>query len=234
MDIYSLGLALGGGGLVLMALGGVGRHGGQHGHGSHAHGHAHGGHAHAGHAHVHADLHARVHGARVQTSSRAPGSRTEPHASELSTGGAASSALLWTLATPRILFAVLLGFGAAGMLLRGVLGGVVLFVAALIAGVAFERLAIRPLMNLLLGFASSPAVTLESALFDEARAASGFDANGEGLIAVDVDGQVVQLLGTLRSEDRQLGVRVRAGDRLRIEDVDSEKHRCTVSFLGRP
>ena len=89
-------------------------------------------------------------------------------------------------------------------------------------------------MNLLLAFASSPAQTLETTLFDEARAASGFDANGEGLVAVDVDGQVVQVLGTLRLEDRALGVRVRAGDRLRIEDVDGEKHRCTVSFLGRP
>ena len=57
--------------------------------------------------------------------------------------------------------------------------------------------------------------------------------SGGVLIAVDVDGQVVQVLGTLRREDRALGVRVRAGDRLRIEDVDGAKHRCTVSYLGR-
>jgi hypothetical protein len=172
----------------------------------------HGAHAVQAHGHTHAHAHAASGGG----------------------GGGASSALLWTLATPRFVFSVLLGFGAAGMLLRGAIQGVVLVAIALLAGVAFERFAIRPLMTLLLRFASTPALTLETALLDEARAASGFDANGEGLIAVDVDGQVVQVLGTLRPEDRQLGVRVRAGDRLRIEDVDSARQRCTVSFLGRP
>jgi hypothetical protein len=44
---------------------------------------------------------------------------------------------------------------------------------------------------------------------------------------------VVQLLGELRPEDRAAGVRVRAGDRLRVEDVDGERNRCTVSYLGR-
>jgi hypothetical protein len=214
MDIYWFSLALGALGLGVMALGAVGHasHGG-HGHGGHAHGghggHGHGAHADGGHGH-------HGHGA---------------HGPHVGGGGAA---LLWTLATPRLVFATLLGFGAAGMLLRGVLGGLALAAAALVAGVAFERLAIRPLMNFLLRFASSPAQTLETTLFDEARAASGFDANGEGLVAVDVDGQVVQVLGTLRHEDRALGVRVRAGDRLRIEDVDGERHRCTVSYLGRP
>jgi hypothetical protein len=225
MDIYSFSLALGGVGLGVMALGAVGQHGhhGQHGHGGHATGgHGHGGHAHGGHAH-HVG-HAQPHAADGHHGPALHG----PHL------GGASTALLWTLATPRLVFATLLGFGAAGMLLRGVLGGLVLVAVALVAGVAFERLAIRPLMNLLLGFASSPAQTLETTLFDEARAASGFDANGEGLVAVDVDGQVVQVLGTLRHEDRALGVRVRAGDRLRIEDVDGERHRCTVSYLGRP
>ncbi|WP_201773021.1 hypothetical protein [Gemmatirosa kalamazoonensis] len=221
MDIYTFSLALGGAGLAVMALGSIGHHGhGQsHGHGGHGHGgHGHGGHGHAGHGHAGHAAHGHDAG----------------HAHGVGHGlaGGAQSALLWTLATPRLVFATLLGFGAAGLLLRTVLGGMVLLVVALLAGLAFERFAIRPLMNLLFGFASSPALTLESTLFDEARAASGFDANGEGLIAVDVDGQVVQVLGTLRPEDRALGVRVRAGDRLRIEDVDGERHRCTVSYLG--
>jgi len=149
-------------------------------------------------------------------------------------GGGLASSLLWTLGTPRVVFSILLGFGAAGILLRTMLGGVVLFALAAVAGVALERLVIRPLINLLFGFASAPALTLDSTVLDEARAASGFDRNGEGLVAIQLDGQVVQVLGTLRSEDRALGLRVRAGDRLRIEDVDGERHRCTVSFLGRP
>jgi len=217
MDIYTFSLALGAVGLLVMAFGAVGRHGhhGQHAHHTHVHG-ARGQHAHHGH--------------QVQQAQQVPHAQQMAHGLRM---GGAESALLWTLATPRFVFATLLGFGAAGMLLRGAFGGVVLLVIALAAGLAFERLIVRPLMNLLLGFASSPAQTLESTLYDEARAASGFDANGEGLVAVDVDGQVVQVLGTLRHEDRALGVRVHAGDRLRIEDVDGDKHRCTVSYLGR-
>ena len=220
MDIYTFSLIVGLVGLAVMAFGGMGRHAGHggHGHGGHgSSGHGHGGLGRGGHTHA------------------APGHAASGHtASGHTASGSAVSGLLWTLSTPRLIFATLLGFGAAGVVLRGVLGGVVLFAVALLGGIAFERLAVRPLMNLLLGFASAPALTLESTLLDEARAASGFDANGEGLIAVDVDGQVVQVLGTLRPEDRALGVRVRAGDRLRIEDVDGARHRCTVSFLGRP
>jgi hypothetical protein len=219
MDIYSVSLALGGIGLGVMGLAGVGRHGAHAQHGGHVHAHVH---AHAQHgAHAHAVQHAQG-GARPARTAGA------------ARGGGSLGVLRWTLSTPAFIFATLLGFGAAGMLLRGLLSGVVLAVVALVLGLAFERLAIRPLMNLLMGFASAPALTLESTLFDEARAACGFDANGEGLVAVDVDGQVVQVLGTLRPEDRALGVRVHAGDRLRIEDVDGERHRCTVSVIGRP
>jgi len=81
-------------------------------------------------------------------------------------------------------------------------------------------------------FASAPALTLESCLQDEVRAATGFDTSGHGLVTADVDGQVVQLLATLRPEDRLAGVRIRTGDRLRVEDVDGRRNRCTVSYIG--
>jgi hypothetical protein len=58
-----------------------------------------------------------------------------------------------------------------------------------------------------------------------------FDANGNGLVAVELDGQVVQLLATLNSNERGVARRVRAGDRLRIEAVD-DRNRCTVTYLG--
>jgi translation initiation factor IF-1 len=80
-------------------------------------------------------------------------------------------------------------------------------------------------------FASAPALTLESVLEDEVQAVTGFDAEGHGLVTVEVDGQVVQVLATLRSEDRAAGVRVRAGDRLRVEEVDDRRNRCVVSPL---
>jgi hypothetical protein len=47
-----------------------------------------------------------------------------------------------------------------------------------------------------------------------------------------VDGQIQQILATLSANDRLLaGARVRAGQRLRIEDVDAERNRCTVTIL---
>jgi hypothetical protein len=223
MDIYSIGLCLGGAGLGAMALGGVTRHGHGPAHGPH-HGLHHAGHhgAHHAAAHTHA-----AHAAHAAQATHAAGAA--PHGA-VGDGGTPS---LWVLTSPRVLFSVLLGFGATGLLARGWLSGTALLALAVVGGIAFERLAVAPLWSFLFRFASEPAQTLESTLFDEARAASGFDANGEGLVAVELDGQVVQVLGTLTPEDRRAGTRVRAGDRLRIEDVDGVRHRCTVSYVGK-
>jgi hypothetical protein len=143
-----------------------------------------------------------------------------------------ASRALWTLISPRVLFSALVGFGATGLLARGVLGGAPLFLAAVAGGAVFERLLVTPLWNFSLRFASAPALTLESCLADEARAVTAFDARGHGLIAVELDGQVVQVLGTLTAAEVATGRRVRAGDRLRVEDVDGARNRCTVSYLG--
>jgi len=133
--------------------------------------------------------------------------------------------------SPRLLFSVALGLGTAGLLLRGVLGEPLLFVAALAAGILFERAVVAPIWNLTFRFASNPASTLESSVMDEATAVTSFDKNGQGLIAVEVDGQMVQILGTLQSGDRAMNVKVPAGSRLRIEDVDAARNRCTVSLI---
>ena len=197
MDIYVFSLALGGLGLGALALGGLGHHG--HAHHGHAHGHGPGHHGPGHHGPGHHGAGHDGHG--HQTHGQGPG--------HVGPAGAALTATLWTLGAPRIVFSVLLGLGATGMIVRGLfgsaVGGALLFALAVVGGLAFERLA-----------------------------ASGFDANGEGLVALEVDGQVVQVLGTLRPEDRALGIRVRAGDRLRVEDVDGARHRCTVAFLARP
>ena len=131
--------------------------------------------------------------------------------------------------SPRILFSFLIGFGTTGLVLRGPLDGVLLLAAAAVGGVAFERLIVAPLWNFAMRFASKPALTLESVITDDATAVSNFDANGQGLVAVELDGQLIQILGTLQATDRALGVRVRAGERVRIEDVDPTKNCCTVS-----
>src|SRR5690242_21629030 len=57
------------------------------------------------------------------------------------------------------------------------------------------------------------------------RSATSFDAKGDGLVALELDGQLVQLLGTLHREEQEAGVRVRAGDAVRIDEVDAERNR---------
>lgn len=232
MDSYTFSLALGGAGLVAMAATGLshaGAHQGPHqgphagaggareasGHGSpqlHGHTGADGGTAHHGQPGV------------LHVAGRA-GRAASGHSGEL------RSAFI-SLASPRALFSLLVGFGLTGVVVRPFLGGIVLLAVALLGAFVFERALVEPLWRFLFRFASNPASTLEDSLMGEARAASGFDDNGQGLVAVEVDGQIVQCLGTLRPDDFALGVRVRAGDVLRVEDVDAARSRCTVSYVG--
>jgi hypothetical protein len=217
MDFYLVALATGGTGLAVMALGGL-SHGGHGGHGGQAgsHGHTGGhtgaaghiGHAHHGAHHVHAG-----HGA---------------HAGH---GEHAGSHLLSYL-SPRVLFAALVGFGAGG-LIAAPLGEPFRAGAGIVAAVAFEALLVGPLWRFLFRFESQPAVTLDSAIEDEARAVTGFDARGNGLVAVDVDGQVVQLLATLDADSQSRGVRIRTGDLVRISEIDPARGSCVVRATDR-
>ena len=86
--------------------------------------------------------------------------------------------------------------GHGGSVFRNLLGEPILFAAALATGVLFERFSLRHVESDF-RFESTPASTLESSVMDEATAVTAFDRNGQGLIAVEVDGQMVQVLGTL-------------------------------------
>jgi len=141
-----------------------------------------------------------------------------------------ASRTFWTITSPRFLFSFALGFGVLGEAMRS-FGEPVQFVAGILGGIVLERFLVTPLWNLAMRFASTPAQTLESAVTDEAMAVTSFDANGQGIVSLEVDGQVVQCLATLTAGDRDLGVRVRAGQRLRIDDVNSAQNRCTVSLI---
>lgn len=206
-------LVLGGTGLVAMAATGLAHagHDGTSG-GSHATGVTHAGPTHAG----------PTHGGHTHTA--------HAHVGHAHSAGGIKSALL-SLASPRVLFSLLVGFGLTGVIARPFLGGALLAILAVGGALLFESALVRPLWRFLFRFASNPAMTLESSLMSEARAASGFDDNGQGLISVEVDGQIVQCLGTLRADDRSLGVRVRAGDVLRVEEVDAARSRCIVSYV---
>ncbi len=234
MDIYLTALALGGVGLAGMAVGGFARHGSEHGSGtaSHAGGHGGHGHAHDGHLFGSHSSHGPVshgngaHGHAVQGHT-AHGHDSHGHSPSATT----HSNPFLSLMSPRLLFSVALGLGTAGLLLRPFLSGPFLFAAALAAGIAFERAIVAPVWNFSFRFESTPATTLESSLMDVAIAVTAFDRNGQGLIAVDVDGQMVQLLGTLQKSDRDMRVKVPVGSRLRIEGVDAARNRCTVSLI---
>ncbi len=149
------------------------------------------------------------------------------HAGSSLTHGATRTVL--ALMSPRVLFAFLLGFGVIGLAAHSLVGGTVLLLVALAGGIAAERLVVRPVWNLALRFASNPALTLESAVTAEGTAVTTFDADGHGIVSLEVDGQIVQLLGSIPAGDRDRTPRIRAGDRVRIEDVDTARNRCTVS-----
>jgi len=207
MDLYGFCLALGGTGLAAMAIGGL-SHLGHAGHGGH--GGANGGHAHGHAGHAHAVTHA-AHAAHDHGAQNAP-------------------SLFLSLLSPRVLFALLVGFGAGGLLATP-LGEPWRAGAGVLAAAALEGLLVGPLWRMLFRFESSPAITLESAIEDDARTVMDFDANGQGLVALDVDGQIVQLLATLAPADRARGVRIRTGDLVRVSSIDAARNRCTVRLL---
>ena len=210
MDPYTFSLALGGIGLLVMGVSGLGHR--LHPGGHTAHGHGHGSHGH-GMVKAGGKAHAAHHGAQ--------------QAHGINVGIARVSRAFLTVLSPRVAFSLILGFGATGFLLKSVFGGGILMAFAAAGGVVFESLLVRPLFNLLSKFASDPALPLEATLGDEVQVVTGFDVQGQGLVSVELNGQIVQLLGTLSPEDRA-GPKVHAGDTLFVRDVDSARHRVVV------
>lgn len=204
MDPYSFTFALGGIGLLVMGVSGIGHRLHPGGHVGHGHGQGH--HGHGG-----------VKG----------GGRSVQHGHGAQAGLARVSRAFLTILSPRVAFSLLLGFGATGFVLRGAFGGPVLIAFAAVGGLVLESLLVRPLFNFLSRFASDPALSLEATLGDEVQAVTGFDAQGQGLVSVELNGQIVQLLGTLSPEERS-GPKVRAGERLFVRDVDGARHRVVV------
>jgi hypothetical protein len=174
---------------------------------------------HHGHAQGHAQGHAPAPHAHGRLTGRGPAGHGR--------GGAGSRWLLFL--SPRVWFSLLVGFGATGLLLQRYASGAGRVGLALAGGLVFETLLVRPLWSLAARFASDPALTLETGVMDDAEAVTGFNPQGEGLVRLELDGQVVQLLGVLAPGDRAAGVRVSAGDRLLVEAVDPARQRCTVS-----
>jgi hypothetical protein len=210
IDFYVFCMGLGFLGLLMMLVLGLGHHG-DAGHGGGPD--FHGGHFHLnGYAPGHAD-HAEIgHG---------------PH--ETGAQGGPWTLTLLSYLAPRVWFSLIFGLGAAGCLLSHWLSGPLLAVLAVALAWGFERGLVRPVWNFMLRFASNPARTLESAVFEEAVAETNFDAQGTGLISVTLDGQVHQMLGMIQGGKTP---RVHAGERLTIVGIDPHRNTCTVARRG--
>ncbi|ULH14117.1 hypothetical protein MF271_02220 (plasmid) [Deinococcus sp. KNUC1210] len=206
MNVYLFATVLGLAGFFSMAVLGL-----SHGHSPGAHPHAHGGHSGpAGHAHS---------GLHLPHGGRHPGTH---------------SAWLSTLASPRVLLSLLLGFGLSGLLLRGLplhLPEILNLLLSAVGGVAFERLLILPYWNALMRFQSRPARSLGSAVMSRAEAVTDFDRTGSGLVRLEFDGEIRQLLATLGRSEQAQGIQVRRGDTVRVEAIDEQRSACTVSSV---
>jgi hypothetical protein len=210
--VYDVMLLVGAIGLLSMALLGF-AHGG-HGHAGHAeHGHL----GHAPLAHGHGEHGAHGHAAHGDCAGHAGG---QAHAIE------------WlALLSPMTLFSLCLGAGATGVLLRtlGVQSAFLTALAALAGAILFRAGVVGPIWKLVLSFASRPARALEGALLQLAEAVTPFNAKGEGLVRLEVDGQSIDVLARLEHPDQ--GSRVLRGQQVRVESVDSHTNTVTVSRL---
>jgi hypothetical protein len=236
VDIYSLSTLLGMVGFGSMAL--LGTLGGHHSsRGSHSHagqaGHANG---HAGHANGHAG---HANGSVVghvghKNSQHSLASSRVPHTSTPPPGfgrGLGVGLKLLELLAPRMLFSLALGFGLTGILLRSSLPSALVLVAAIFGAIAFEMLLIAPAYRFAMQFASKPALSLESATLSRAKAVMDFDAHGDGLIELELNGEIRQILGTLEGAENTAGIAVKRGDMVRVMKVNSKNGRCTVSRI---
>ena len=204
--VYETLLVIGALGMLAQAALGLGH--GFGGHGPAGGGHGHGGHAGHGGAYGHAN-----HG-QAQA-----GQRTEGHSP------------LWALLSPVAIFSLCVGAGATGLLTRAFLHGFWSGLTATAGALLFYGLLIRPLWNFAMRFASEPSKALEGVVATTAEALSRFDARGQGMVRVTIDGQIVRLLANLETEDRAAGVAVAPGEKLLVTGVDGHSNSCRVTRL---
>jgi hypothetical protein len=176
-----------------------------------------------GHSHpVYTPAHGNSCASTQQSGHHASGGGT---AANRSPGAVLYGLLAWL--SPVYLCGAVLGFGAIGTLVSPFLQGWLQLGAALAGAYVLCSFCIRPLLTGLQKWASLPAKTLSDAMLENGTAVTDFDSQGYGLVRLNLDGQVVQLLGQLAPEERE-GDRVRSGETLFVRSVDPAKQRCIV------
>lgn len=206
-------------GLLVMALPAFSHHGG----GAHSLGHG----GHAGHV-AHGALQAGP--AAHPLSAHAPGhAAATPSALAPAHSQLPAASPLRFLPSPRLVFSLLAIYGAfANALLHAAhLSTLWAAVVALPPAAAVERFVVTPVWRLLFRFQGQPSSPLEVLVLSEASAVTPF-RNGRGIVALVRDGRTVQF--SARLVEAQAAQPVRVGDRLRVEDVDAQHERVTVSI----
>jgi hypothetical protein len=129
------------------------------------------------------------------------------------------------------LFALAMGAGAAGTLLKGVLPPHLLIWAAIIGALVVDFLIVQPMFAVAMKFVTKPSEGIEGSLSVTARALTTFDTQGKGLVQFSLDGQIVQLLAMLDPAEIELGEGVGKGDEVTVVQVDTRRNSCVVSRL---
>ncbi len=181
--------------------------------------------AHAPHAHHHA--HGRAAHALPRVARSPTANLTVERVSMVGRG----VRILGPLLSPLTWFSWMFGGGAVGMI--AVLVGAspkIAFVAAILGAISFQLFIVRPIWKIIFRFESQPAANLEGCVMQEVEVVSAFNARGEGLVRVVVDGRSEDVLAMLLTKGEVAAeTRPRRGDRLLIEDVDPKTNTCIVS-----
>lgn len=129
------------------------------------------------------------------------------------------------------MFTLSLGAGATGLMVGHAIPAESLkALVSLAGGIGLEKLAVGPMWNAMMRFASNPARTLESAVLEEAVALTNFDKDGCGLVSIDLDGHEMRVLGRLASGQSE--GRVLAGETLLVDSVDAASGQCVVRRIA--
>lgn len=137
---------------------------------------------------------------------------------------------LWSWLSPLTIFSLCLGAGATGLLTQPAGWPTLLTaLAALMGGLVFYGLLVRPLWSLIFKFASRPSAALNGMVAGQAEALGHFDGSGRGLVGLTIDGQWVRVLATLET-DEDAGA-VQKGDTLTVVSVDGRANTCRVARL---
>ena len=137
--------------------------------------------------------------------------------------------LLLRILSPFTIFTLCLGGGLTGIVAASFLRGPLVPIIAVAGAIGFEFAVVNPLSDFLLQFGGEPAGSLEGAVYSSAMALGGFDSHGKGIVEVEVDGQLRQILAQLDQDEVQRSVAVAKGDRLVVIEVDPASGRCLVS-----